>query len=230
MESEDETLKRSRKRTRSEDSYSSYSSSSLSSPRQKKRKKHSKKKKKKKRKKKKKKKKKSRSPSPSGKGKEEFGSRGILRDSDLTRGTKSVEFEFWCREVNGEEVSMLSLRDRSDRFKTFAEDYNTVTLPHEKYYDYNAWYTKKMMKKKRKNMNKTSTDKRTAKEEMEEHKRKEKLDAAYAELHKMSADKARAMREREILLRRMQVAYKSGDTAEVERLRSLLGLNSSTYG
>ena len=56
-------------------------------------------------------------------------------------------------------------------------------------------------------------------------KRKEKLDAAYAQLHQMSADKAKAMREREILMRKMQIAYKSGDTAEVTRIRSLLGLS-----
>ena len=211
--------KRSLSTSSSVSSSSSSSSSSYDDRPKKKRKRHSKKKKKKKKKRKKKKKKKSkkrrkeRSPSPpSG----EFGSRGILRESDLSRGTKSLEFEVWCREVRGEEVSMLGVRDRLDAFKTFAEDFNTVTLPHIKYYDYRAWSESKTRKTKKRKTVEVSEDAR---------KRKEKLDAAYAQLHQMSADKAKAMREREILMRKMQIAYKSGDTAEVSRIRSLLGLS-----
>ena len=221
MEEEEEENLVSRKRSLSISSSSS-SSYDDEEDRRKKRKKKKKKKKKKKHKKKKKKRKKRKTDEESSPPSGAFGSRGVLRDSDLSRGTKSLEFEMWCREIRGEEVSMLGVRDRLNVFKTFAEDFNTVTLPHEKYYDYRAWSEKKMKKNKKKSKQTVSNDDDSL---SDDRKRKDKLDAAYARLHRMSAVKAQAMRDRDILMQKMQIAYKSGDTAEVTRLRSVLGLS-----
>ena len=39
-------------------------------------------------------------------------------------------------------------------FKCFVEDYNTATMPHKKYYDYNKWEMKEYQRKQK---SKTST-------------------------------------------------------------------------
>ena len=225
MEEEEEENLVSRKRSlsiSSSSSSSSYDDEEDRSRRKKRKKKKKKKKHKKKKKKKSRKKRKTDDESSSSPPSGAFGSRGVLRDSDLSRGTKSLEFEMWCREIRGEEVSMLGVRDRLNVFKTFAEDFNTVTLPHEKYYDYRAWSEKKMKKNKKKSKQTVSNDDDSL---SDDRKRKDKLDAAYAQLHRMSAVKAQVMRDRDILMQKMQIAYKSGDTAEVTRLRSVLGLS-----
>ncbi|KEI37378.1 uncharacterized protein L969DRAFT_53362 [Mixia osmundae IAM 14324] len=71
----------------------------------------------------------------------EYGSRGILNEADIF--TKDMEFNAWLmeeRKINPETVTHAK---RREMFKIFAEDYNTVTLPHEKYYNLEA-YEKRM--------------------------------------------------------------------------------------
>ena len=43
------------------------------------------------------------------------------------------EFEVWLREVKNVEAATLPKRETMEYFSTFAEDFNTCTLPHEKY-------------------------------------------------------------------------------------------------
>ena len=42
-------------------------------------------------------------------------------------------------------------------FKDFIEDYNTATMPHEKYYNYEAWEMTEYRKAQMNKMNKTGT-------------------------------------------------------------------------
>lgn len=61
----------------------------------------------------------------------QFGKYGILRESDMFR--KQPEFDAWMREVKGLSAdASLPKGEIMEHFRTFMEDYNTVTLPHEK--------------------------------------------------------------------------------------------------
>ncbi|GAA5968932.1 hypothetical protein JCM21900_000734 [Sporobolomyces salmonicolor] len=71
----------------------------------------------------------------------DWGRHGILTEADLY--TKSDEFHAWLvseRMINPE---TLTKPKEKELFKQFMEDFNTSTLPHEKYYDMRK-YEKKM--------------------------------------------------------------------------------------
>ena len=57
----------------------------------------------------------------------------MLHASDIY--TKSSEFYAWCMDVKHQAREALSKREEKELFAEFAEDFNTSTLPHEKYYD-----------------------------------------------------------------------------------------------
>lgn len=66
-----------------------------------------------------------------------WGAYGILRDSDMH--TKQEEFYAWLSEVKGVAMDMCSRREIADYFSSYVEDYNTATMPSEKYYDMRKW-------------------------------------------------------------------------------------------
>lgn len=53
--------------------------------------------------------------------------------------TKGPEFYAWSMEVKGISREQMTKREERELFSEFAEDYNTSTLPHEKYYDLEKW-------------------------------------------------------------------------------------------
>ncbi|ORX53142.1 hypothetical protein DM01DRAFT_1306160 [Hesseltinella vesiculosa] len=124
-------IRSSRKRHRSEsrESYSSSDSSSEDERRHKKRKKDKKHKKSKKKSKKEKKSKHSVGDS--------WGKYGIIHEDDIF--TKEPEFQAWLIQVKHQDVETLSKMRRKQMFLDFMEDYNTATMPHEKFYDMAKW-------------------------------------------------------------------------------------------
>ena len=76
-----------------------------------------------------------------------WGSHGIIRDSDM--GEKQEEFLAWLSEVKGVNQEALRQWELKEHFSSFVEDYNTATLPSEKYYDMRAWYVKDQARKAR---------------------------------------------------------------------------------
>ena len=66
-----------------------------------------------------------------------WGAHGILQSSDVY--SKAQEFHAWCIEVKHASRDSLSKREEKELFAEYAEDYNTSTLPHEKYYDLDKW-------------------------------------------------------------------------------------------
>ena len=52
---------------------------------------------------------------------------------------KEAEFRAWVEEVKGMSTESLQKWEERELFKEFAEDYNTSTLPHEKFYDLDKW-------------------------------------------------------------------------------------------
>ncbi|KAJ3093131.1 hypothetical protein HK102_007970 [Quaeritorhiza haematococci] len=67
----------------------------------------------------------------------QWGARGILTQSDMHR--KEAEFRAWLMEVKNISPEVVSKQDMREFFSEYAEDYNTATLPHEKYYDIENW-------------------------------------------------------------------------------------------
>ncbi|KAI7874569.1 hypothetical protein K492DRAFT_174331 [Lichtheimia hyalospora FSU 10163] len=118
-----------RKRRRSVSSDSSDYSSSDEDDR---RKRHKKSKKSKKSKKKSKKKKKSKHSVG-----DKWGKYGIIHESDIF--TKEAEFEAWLVEVKKADILTMPNSKRKELFIDFMDDYNTATMPHEKYYNLARW-------------------------------------------------------------------------------------------
>ena len=86
---------------------------------------------KKERKKKKKSKDKGKKSSKSAVNQQKYGKYGILMESDMFN--KQQEFYLWLQEVKKANPETLPRLEMKKMFDTFAEDYNTVTLPHKKY-------------------------------------------------------------------------------------------------
>ncbi|BGP12443.1 hypothetical protein JCM10213_006991 [Rhodosporidiobolus nylandii] len=70
----------------------------------------------------------------------EWGKHGILTEADIY--AKPDEFHAWLIGEKMQNVELLSKAKEKDFFKEFMEDYNTGTLPHEKYYDMKKYETK----------------------------------------------------------------------------------------
>lgn len=146
---------------------------------------------------------------------------------------KQQEFECWLREIRGLDVSALPRSQVSEYFRTFAEDFNTVTLPHVKYYDLESWERRERVERMRSAAASAAVEGRElALGGIEDEKRRrvelaEAARAAQAErmrlyLASMSKDKVEAMRRRQELEQQMQVAFKSGDMREVARIKRIL--------
>ena len=120
-----------RRRRDSDDESDSESDASEDDRKKKKKKKHRKEKKKKEKKKKKK------SKSGGAVDQSQYGKYGILREADVFQ--KRVEFEEWLKDIKRRNPGDLSKRETKDLFSEFAEDFNTVTLPHLKYYDFERY-------------------------------------------------------------------------------------------
>ena len=69
-----------------------------------------------------------------------WGKHGIIKDGDFY--DKQEEFPAWLTEVKGVQQEACGQREMKEHFSTFCEDYNTSTLPGDKYYNLRAWYVK----------------------------------------------------------------------------------------
>jgi len=139
MESVELLEKRRRSSSSSSSHSSSSSSSSDSSKKKEKRKKEKKSKKKHKKEKKSKKHKKEKSKhkdksySTKAVNQNEYGKFGIIKEEHYYQ--KQREFEVYMSEVKKVDIGTLSKRDQLMWFKSYVEDYNTATMPHEKFYN-----------------------------------------------------------------------------------------------
>jgi hypothetical protein len=131
-------------------------------------------------------------------------------------------------------------------FKTFMEDYNTATMPHEKFYNYERWEMQEYQRKKleeeqearghRAGGSSSSSSSSGLREATvfndEEIRRKElkeaKMRAEHAEFlalkQKMGGNKEvqERMRHQAQLSTELQLAFKRGDAATVKRLERIL--------
>ena len=147
----------------------------------------------------------------------------------MGQGKKDVRIVFFMNETLMT-IDWLVLCQIRDYFKMFIEDYNTATMPHEKYYNYEAWEIAEYRRKQDKAAHKSSDVPEAFNDE--EERRREILNArAKAEkkefsdlLGKMSAnrDQLESMRRQEGLKVELQMAYKQGDMTTVRRIEKML--------
>lgn len=120
-------------------------------------------------------------------------------------------------------------------FKTFMEDYNTATMPHEKYYNYERWEMQEYQRSKLEQQQRRANDDPEGlpssfnDEEIRRRELKKMKEAAenkeFMELkQKMAVNKdiQNDMRKQAQLSTELQQAFKRGDAATVKRLERLL--------
>lgn len=161
----------------------------------------------------------------------EFGKYGIIREENFF--AKQREFEVYMVEVKGMPGIMgQSKREIMVCFKDYIEDFNTATMPHEKYYNYEAWemneYRQQQLDKQRRTV--SGTVKASFNDESERFAEMRRLKAA-AEQREFDEVKARmaantakqeSMRRQGTLQAELQLAFKQGDAVAQKRLQRLL--------
>lgn len=159
----------------------------------------------------------------------EYGKYGLIRDTDMY--SKRPEFQLWAMEVKKIDIEAMPRSEEKEMFKDYMEEYNTATLPHKKYYDLDMYEKQQAAKAARKGISaKEGAVERTAfddemerKREMAEERKRlaaERMQRAYNELR--TTDKAKDMREQQMLRSQMELAYKTGDHKKAEKLAELL--------
>ena len=143
-------------------------------------------------------------------------------------------------------IMSQSKHEVMDAFKGFIEDFNTATMPHEKYYDYGRWEMQEYEKQKK---NKSSSSKKgkrggddgvleeeegqeyvfandeeARRSELKRAKEAAEKEAFHETMRKMARDKDKqeGLRSQEILKSQLQMAYKMGNKEEVKRIEMML--------
>lgn len=150
------------------------------------------------------------------------------------------EFEVWLAEVKGiSPEAPVPKGELQAYFSDFAEDFNTCTLPSEKYYSLAKWEEsqQRLGTAAKGAAAASSTGAMSILDDAAERQRRlavEKRKAEEAMLQRyrenMDADKIAAInREKELQLR-LQHAFKTGDRREAERLQRMLDPEGSGSG
>jgi len=235
-DSEDEEQRRrkkkkskSRKRSRRDESSSSSSSSDSDSEEDSRRRRKKRKDRKRKKQKSKKKKRSRRDSSDDASvdgGAPTFGSYGIIKAADFLRMQRS--FQVWLAEVKGIPSLPGSKHEQQKYFADFCEDFNTATMPHQKYYDYEKWEMQEYERQKAKEEKLSVTgntllaDEARHKREQQERARAKQESDKRALYGSMSREKVEEMKHQAKLRSQMQIAYQTGDKQTYERLKERL--------
>ena len=158
-----------------------------------------------------------------------FGSRGIINSTHFFE--KAKEFQVWMLEVKGiSPEANVPKNELLELFKDYAEDFNTCTLAHEKYYNLERYEAGERARAAAGGASSSSSAADAGsfdmRKEQEARKRVEQARAKEADQARMamyynSMDAARVqqMKSQEELLLKMQYAYRSGNIAEAQRIK-----------
>lgn len=113
-------------------------------------------------------------------------------------------------------------------FDEYREDYNTATLPHVKYYDYDRWELEEYQKKQQAASTAAApgsilADAVDHEQRRQEQRRREQQTADAVLLASMDRDKISDMKRQKDLRAQMQLAYKTGDMETYEHIKQKLG-------
>mmetsp|Transcript_13660 Transcript_13660/g.35083 ORF Transcript_13660/g.35083 Transcript_13660/m.35083 type:complete len:373 (-) Transcript_13660:283-1401(-) len=159
---------------------------------------------------------------------EQYGKYGIIRESDYER--KRGDFQLWASEVKKMEVEAMPKWEEKELFKEYCEDYNTGTLAHKKYYDYDAYVRVQAAKDAKKSGRKGDEERTTFNDEDERRRqiaqqRADEIESrkkqAYNEL-RYTTNKAQEMREQEMLREEMKMLYRTGKMTEARKIQERL--------
>jgi len=155
-----------------------------------------------------------------------FGMYGIIKESDLRTSTKvKRNFTIWLEGVKGiPQGTNVPKWEMAEAFKEYAEDFNTATLPHEKYYDYDKWELEEYNRRKEDSTSKKGviSDEFQFQEErkkQEEDKRKKELEMVK---YTMSKEKIDEMKRQAHLKAELVNAYRVGDEETRKKLQRRL--------
>jgi hypothetical protein len=156
-----------------------------------------------------------------------FGQYGILKPSDMGKMQRS--FEIWLSEIHGVHLSSSNIPkyELQQYFDTYREDFNTATLPHVKYYNYDKW---ELEEHNRLRQNEAMQDRSsTVLEDERNHAKKLQLLAKQKEqaamqlvAASMNSSKIADMQQQKQLQAQMQVAFKMGDSETYRKLKEKL--------
>lgn len=206
--------KKKKKRRRRDDN----SSASSSSESDRKRKRH--------RKEKKKSSSSNRKSEPGDDGKPTFGKYGVLRAADFHKEQTQRSFTIWMEEVKGIGAFSGPKWELQEYYKEYMEDYNTATLPHMKYYNYDKWEMEEYQRNKEKLSSGSGSglksDEALHRQTLHQQAAaKRKQEEAFA-LSLMSKEKMEEMKWKKQLQSEMAHAYKTGDQETYLRLKNRL--------
>ena len=170
----------------------------------------------------------------------EFGARGFIKETD--KYDKEGEFRAWLGEVKKRDMESLQKWEEKELFKEYAEDYNTATLPHEKFYNLEKWSREEAARRAREDPTAASTTAAIERESFndeEERKReiqaeRERRDAEYKRetYLRMKSDSGdlENLREQERLKELRKNAYNMGDMETVARVNKILAPDEPDAG
>lgn len=158
----------------------------------------------------------------------DYGKYGIISDQHFFQ--KQREFEIYMDEVKHMPgILGQSKRDIMLMFKYYIEDYNTATMPNEKYYNIERYEMLEYQKQQQNPLgDRRARDSFNDEEERRVELKRQKEQAEKQEfinLKKvMTQDRDRLddMRRQSELIKDLQLAYKQGDKEKVKRIESRL--------
>ena len=216
--SREERRRKKRKKRRHRDDYS-YSSSSDSEDSRRRRKR-------KERKHKKSKKRSSKKKEDVDDGIPRFGKYGILRASDYHKTETQRSFTVWLEEVKGVMSFSGPKWELQEYFKDYMEDFNTATLPHIKYYNYDKYEMEEYEKSKSKLAASTSSivqkDEALHRQHLQQQAKAKREEELKMIKSMMNRDKVEEMKRKAQLQSEMAHAFKTGDKETYARLKNRL--------
>eukprot|EP00918_Siedleckia_nematoides_P067912 GHVU01147757.1.p1 GENE.GHVU01147757.1~~GHVU01147757.1.p1 ORF type:complete len:277 (-),score=56.89 GHVU01147757.1:640-1470(-) len=168
--------------------------------------------------------------SKSGPQKIAWGKFGIIQECDMY--LKKQEFQQWLMDIKNISMEGLSQMEEKKHFASYMEDYNTATLAHKKYYDLPAYEREKVIKEAMKcpkdedepEHNGTFDDEAQRKREIMRLREQRKVQEQRETYEAMRTDQEliESMKHQQDLRLKMQVLFKTGRTAEAEKLKRIL--------
>jgi len=151
-----------------------------------------------------------------------FGKYGIIKESDYYKNQRS--FEAWMAEVKKIPSFTGPKWELMEYFKEFCEDFNTATMSHVKYYNYDKWEMEEYARQKESLKNKGGAISDEAKhleylrqKQIEKKKKEEEMVRGM-----MSKEKIEEMKMQAQLKMEMNLAFKTGDEETKRRLMKKL--------
>jgi len=161
---------------------------------------------------------------------QQFGKYGVIKPEDFFN--KKPEFLLWATEIKKAHIDQMGQMQQKDLFKDYIEDYNTATMPSEKYYDLHAWDQKMATKRLRKNKGDEMSDAQRAalasfddesarKHEIKAMQAKKQEQQIQDEVRRMRSDKLKVseMRQQAALNNQIDMLNKAGNVKAAEKLR-----------